>query len=151
MSSRLDLLTKYSKRGWRLVPCNPGQKTPLISDTLILASCDLGQILKWEDEFSEPNWGLYLAGSGLVAIDVDTRKGGMEHWLDLVSKNGEPETLKAQTGSGGFHYIFRAETNVQYHAKFRDGIDVKYNGYILVEPSIHPNGQPYLWLNGDLW
>ena len=26
-----------------------------------------------------------------------------------------------------------------------DGIDIKYNGYVVASPSIHPNGKEYVW------
>ena len=55
-----------------------------------------------------------LAGvSGVYVIDIDVaakggKRPGTELWQQLVEIHGEPETLKARTGSGGLHYVLQA-------------------------------------------
>jgi P4 family phage/plasmid primase-like protien len=67
---------------------------------------------------SKPNGLAILTGpSDLFCVDVDVessrdkmsdveKKAGTELWQKLVAEHGEPATLKAVTGSGGFHYYF---------------------------------------------
>jgi len=58
---------------------------------------------------------------------------------------GEPETLKAVSGArGGYHYVFKHENGDSYKGKLVDGIDVQYNKYILIAPSVVQ--RPYRWV-----
>lgn len=137
-------LVEYSSRGWKIFPINPTTKIPAIKGNLINASSDLAQIALWLKKFPGCNWGLSLAQSGLVAVDID--KKGLNYWEALVEKHGEPETLIQNSGSGiGRHYVFEAKLAQKYRGKIIDGIDVKHNGYIVVEPSRHASGNQYTW------
>lgn len=151
MRSLSDILTEYCANNWYLFPVSPKTKRPSIKDNLNQASNDLAQLLTWAKQFPGCNWGVSLAKSKLVAVDVDEdeAKGGLDKWGAYIINNTEPDTLKAQSGSGrGLHYVFKDEPGIRYKGKITDGIDVKHNGYILVYPSIHPRtkGQ-YKWLN----
>jgi putative DNA primase/helicase len=49
--------------------------------------------------------------SDLFVIDIDTthdsrKQAGTELWSQLLFEHGEPNTLRAKTGSGGLHYYF---------------------------------------------
>jgi hypothetical protein len=51
--------------------------------------------------------------SDVYVLDVDVKDkeeedilAGMPFWKSLIDKHGEPDTLKATTPSGGFHYYF---------------------------------------------
>jgi hypothetical protein len=51
--------------------------------------------------------------SDVYVLDVDVKDkeeedilAGMPFWKSLIDKHGEPDTLKATTKSGGFHYYF---------------------------------------------
>lgn len=139
---------KYIDRNFYLFPVNPISKNPSIYKNLTNASNDINRLNYWAAKFPECNWGLSLVKSGLVAIDID--EDGVPSWQALIAENGEPDTLKAQSGSGvGFHYIFKAKENVKYRGKIKKiaGIHVKHNGYICVAPSTHQSGKQYRWLN----
>lgn len=132
-----DILESYCKRGWYLFPIKRETKLPAIKDNLKLASNDIEQLLKWAEKFPKCNWGLSLAKSGLVAVDVDAK--GLNPWEALCFHYGEPQTLKAASGSGvGSHYVFKAKVGKRYRGKIVKGIDVKHNGFIAIYPSIHP-------------
>lgn len=151
-----QILEDYCKRGWFLFPIKRETKRPAIYDNLDGASNDLRQLLKWTKEFPNCNWGLSLAKSGLVAVDVD--EAGLDPWTEYEFEYGEPQTLKAQSGSGiGFHFIFKAEPGARYRGKIgiavdgtklQKGIDVKHRGYVAIYPSIHPKTHAqYVFLN----
>lgn len=142
-------LLEYTERGWFLFPVSQKTKKPAIKDNLKSASNDIVQLMEWANSFPNCNWAVSLAKSGLVAIDIDDKHGGLDKWAALVVNNGEPETLKAQSGSGkGLHYLFLSKAGVSYKGKITDGIDVKHNGYVLVNPSVHPRTQlRYSWTN----
>jgi hypothetical protein len=103
--------------------------------------------MKWAAKFKGCNWGLSLSKSGLVAVDVDEK--GINPWEALCFHHGEPQTLKAKSGSGiGAHYIFKAKPGIRYRGKIVKGIDVKHNGYVAIYPSVHPKtGLQYEWVN----
>lgn len=141
------VLLDYAERGFHLFPIIRRTKKPAIKNNLSEASIDIEQILIWIDRFPNCNWGVSLAKSGLVAVDVDQK--GLDKWGALILNHGEPETLKANSGSGvGMHYVFKAKPGTRYRGKITDGIDVKHNGYIAVFPSVHPKTKAlYKWAN----
>ncbi|GAQ85309.1 hypothetical protein KFL_002280230 [Klebsormidium nitens] len=69
-------------------------------------------------QWSEANGlAILTEPSDLYCIDIDVastrvkrsgaeKQAGTELWGELVAAHGEPATLKAVTGSGGFHYYF---------------------------------------------
>jgi putative DNA primase/helicase len=93
-------------------------------------------------------------GDGYVAIDVDTRHGGLDTldtWSEWVGDTWVPPVTRRQrTGSGGLHLIYTVPPDVKI--KSRDavlpGIDIKGDGgYVIVEPSRHIAGSFYRWEN----
>lgn len=89
--------------------------------------------------------------SGLVALDVDTRKYGDDSLFELTQRYGAlPFTVMALTGGGGFHYLFAHPGS---YLKIRNsvenlgsGLDVRGDGgYIIVPPSSHASGRRYEW------
>jgi len=148
MDNTEKILSVYCKLGFHLFPVKRETKRPAIKDNLNLASTDMDQIKEWMQKFPDCNWGLSLAKSRMVAVDVDWAYGGMESWLALIDEKGEPETLKAISGSGGFHYLFKSEIGEKFRREIQKGIDVKHNGYVLVYPSVHQTtGNYYKWEN----
>lgn len=61
-----------------------------------------------------------------------------------------PATLATLTGGGGSHLLFRDPGDVPSSTgKLADHVDVKAaGGYIVLPPSVHPNGRAYKWLYG---
>lgn len=84
------------------------------------------------------NHALWLAGSGLVALDYDPRNKDSETSKILLKLSSFLlSTYSHATQSGGRHYIFSLDENFAYTFKGKvcDGIDIKYNGYIVIPPS----------------
>lgn len=94
--------------------------------------------------------GMSLKMSGLVTIDVDPRHGGDKTFARLKAQYPGvfDTTVEAVTGGDGSHYVFAAESGKSYPGTLGDGVDVKHNGYIAVEPSPHPSGKHYAWVDG---
>ena len=82
--------------------------------------------------------------SGVVVVDVDVNKGGLDFWEELISKNRLPKTFTLETGSGGLHYYFAYDETTQdlrnaTAAIKKKGIDVKTTGgQVVFAGSIHP-------------
>lgn len=110
------------------------------------ASPNLDVIDSWWTRFPEANVAVACDRSGLVVIDVDPRHGGDLTWAGIVHNNpGIPDTLRAATGGGGFHYFFRSLPGQKFKGKLGAGVDVKHSGYVLLAPSSHASGGGYAW------
>ena len=141
----LDWAIRYAEQGWRVFPLLPGSKAPYPgtrgkSD----ASRDPDQFIAWLEAAERigdgaPNLGI-VPPEGCAIIDVDPRDGG-------ALPDGLPQTLTQRSGGGGWHVVVRTgETPLR--GTLGPGIQVKThtNGYIVAEPSIHPDtGRPYEW------
>jgi hypothetical protein len=148
-----NVLKIYCRRGWKLFPVIPKTKRPAIKDNLNAASDDFSQLLKWSEKFPGCNWAVACSRSGLVAVDVDFKHGGVEAWDALLEEHKKadevlPNVLRAVSGSGARHYVFKASEGAKYRGKIKDGIDIMFNGYIVVFPSTHPETKKkYTWVN----
>lgn len=136
---------EYAARGWHVHPLAARSKRPLTSHGKDDATDHLPTVLQWWTRWPEANIGVHCHASGLVVIDVDPRNGGDDTGYDLEQELGElPEGPRAETGGGGTHFLFR-HPGVPLVGKLGPGLDVKDHGYILVAPSVHPDGPRYEW------
>lgn len=111
------------------------------------ATQDGAVICSWFNNGQAVNIGI-LTGveSGIVVLDIDPRHGGEESLkvLGLL-----PDTAKAATGGGGWHYFFRHPGDEVRNSagKLGDGLDIRGDGgYVVAAPSVHVSGQQYRWL-----
>jgi hypothetical protein len=133
----LEHALAYTSLGWFVLPLTPKDKTPftrLAPRGFKSASNDPRQALEWFGKRPHLNIGIACAMSGLVVFDVDFRNGGTIE--DLNS------TLIVKTGNG-FHYYYEHTEGFKYPGKLRNGVDIKFNGYVVAAPSIHPSGAKY--------
>jgi hypothetical protein len=64
----------------------------------------------------------------------------------LEAKHGPLQSdVLAYTGGGGEHRVFAAQLVENLPGKLGPGVDLKADGYIAVEPTIHPSGRAYAW------
>ena len=84
------------------------------------------------------NYALYLSASNLVALDYDPRNSNDETKKTLNDlKRILDKTYSHKTAGGGDHYLFKVDPTRAYPFKgaLCQGIDIKYNGYIVIPPS----------------
>lgn len=159
----LDIALRYAAVGLHVLPLAPKTKVPAIpkdpekAQPLGLesgkgvhdATISTETITKWGTIWPNANIGLHPGPSGLIALDFDVKGGGLDTLNEL--RKGTPEIDDAwiqATPSGGFHYVFDAPTDLELNNPVRimPGLDIRYNGtYIVVAPSVHPNGGVYTW------
>lgn len=142
----LDYALRYASFGWPVLPIKPRQKTPRGGNGFDHATTDEHQIREWFTRWPDANIGIALAPAGLCAIDIDPRNGGSPSDVDIPLV----DVLMAKTGGGGMHWMLRVPEGAELPGRLGPGIDVKWRGYILVEPSIHPSGKPYSWLDWNV-
>lgn len=137
----------YARHGWSVFPLRPKTKDPFSGLGVYAATTNLAQVENWWRRWPQANIGLHCGGSGLLAIDHDKYKdtyGG----AGLLSRADE-ETVTSLTGSGGTHLLYQVADGKRYSnraAGMPAGVDIRgWGGYIVLPPSIHPNGPLYRW------
>ena len=172
MKETHEAAVTYANMGWMIFPlhsidkqgkctcgnstCSDAGKHPRVARGLKEASRDLAQIDAWFGKDAPlSNIGIVTGEiSGITVIDVDIGDGkfGAESWADAIKDHGEPQTLMAETGSGGMHFIFQYNSALKTASNvLGKGVDSRNDGgYIVGAPSRHRSGGVYKWLNwGD--
>lgn len=150
-SPMLSAALAYIRLGWYVFPLSPGTKQPfgrLVPQGQNDATLEPQTARSWWLAHPTAGIGINLFMSGLVAIDIDIRNGGEISIDELEAKHGKLESDVVQmTPGGGWHRVFSVPPGAQLGlpGTFGPGIDVKANGYICAEPSVHPNGGTYGW------
>lgn len=168
----LKAAIEYATMGWHVFPlhtvdeeahcscgnltCGDAGKHPRVERGLKVATRDLATIEEWFGPEAPPaNIGVVTGEiSGITVIDIDIGDGkfGAESWAEAIEGHGEPQTLMAETGSGGMHVVFTYNSALKTASNvLGKGIDCRNDGgYIVAAPSRHRKGGLYKWLNwGD--
>jgi hypothetical protein len=140
----------YAAIGWHVFPIERGTKRPigkLTPNGHLQATVDAAQIAAWWAVAPDAGIGIAVRASRLVVVDVDPRNGGHFDLERIETERGKLATdVEAYTGGGGQHLVFLAPAEVgNLPGKLARGIDLKSDGYIVVEPSLHPSGRSYEW------
>lgn len=165
----LDDVRPYLEIGWPVHPmhtidtnggctCRKGDacemrdrgKHPRTMKGVGSATLDLDQWKAWERQYSGRYNPALACGlpSGVVALDVDKKDGGLEELERLLTLFGAlPRTPVAESGSGGLHYYFKMHPDVPTSKdSLGKGIETKSTGSsIHLPPSKNVNGA-YRWL-----
>lgn len=145
----LDYALEYIHLGWFVLPLKPGTKQPanwLVPNGVHGATNDAEVVKRWWGANPDCGIGIAMLQSGLVAVDIDPRNGGFDTMERLEAQHGPlVSDVLAYTGGGGEHRVFFASLVANLPGKLGPGVDLKADGYIVVEPSIHPSGKAYAW------
>jgi len=137
----------YAARGWRVLPCQPRGKAPLVKGGCHAGTVDPEVIRGWWRRWPTANVAVATGGaSDLIVLDVDAGRDGYEALALLEQGQPLPNTVVFRTGGGGEHWLFRHPGgyigNTVDHP--RDGLDFRGDGgYIIAPPSVHPSGGRY--------
>lgn len=161
----LSAALSYASLGWHVLPCwwalsdgkcscgkedcaSPGKHPipALVPWGQKGASVDPDKIKTWWGRFPMANVAVFLGPSNLCAVDIDPRNGGYQTIDDIEARHGTlASDLLQFSGGGGEHRVFQLPANTNMPGKLGPGVDVKVNGYIMVEPSNHVSGGVYAW------
>lgn len=147
---------QYAQAGLRVFPLSPCDKMPLQgSKGLNEATNNLDKIRQWWT--TNPFFNIGCAtGNGIVVIDIDEgvdnnggNKSGEDSITQWQSENGQlPDTLTAISGKGGRHLYYRTTHKCSSKTGVIKNVDIRADGgYIVLPPSIHPNGNRYTWVD----
>ena len=155
---------KYVKEGFAVFPicwptsdgkCGCGQghtgkqigKAPLIKNWANTAARNNIRVLALWDK--RPNANIGIPTDGLVVLDFDKDKGGLESKAAIEAKYGKlPRTRAHLTGGGGEHWIYRNPGDADIRGTTElggySGVDLRANGsQIVAPPSLHKSGNRY--------
>lgn len=132
-----------------LFRCKQNQKAPATKHGYYDARKNLNI-----NELIKPNFNVAIAcrlsNIFVLDLDVDLKKGlnGIETIANLEIQLGKlPLTLTQITPRGGLHLIFSDEGIINPIGKIGKDCDIRWNGYILCEPS-SINEKLYRFING---
>lgn len=138
----------YAKRGWYVFPVAENGVVPKLQNGYHGASNDPVVVAAWWDKWPQANIGINLAKSGMMGFDIDPQNGGDVSHREQFAHVDSP--LKSSTPSGGQHMLFKVPDGVRVNPKPGKGIDGKWNGYVILPPSVRKGvqGKPdgvYRW------
>lgn len=151
MEKIVEWALRYHEAGWTVIPIGwdevkKGWKKPLIKwkERQISQRTTAEEIQCWWKEWSHARIGIVTGSiSGIVAVDIDPKNGGKTEGLHL------PPTLVANTGGGGWHYIYKHPKSLVIPNSTdwpKKGVDIRGDGgFIVVAPSLHASGKEYEW------
>ena len=153
------IAAEYAALGLPVFQLQIQGKKAAVMDWQEAATTDPAVALKlWEGETNRLfNIGVAMGQrAGIVAIDLDKPKtdgepDGEESLMEYTAQHGGeiPPTWTFQTGRGGKQLLFRTDAPIGNFVGILPNVDVRGNGgYSMFPPSIHPNGNPYKWLDG---
>ena len=144
------------------VPIALNGKRPVLNNWQKIQKEDaLEKIIEGITQYGADNIGIRCGKvSGIVVVDIDAKNNGLSTWNTLIAMYNDPYTFKVKTGSGGYHYYFKYDSDNEM-LKSRSGaikyngatvaIDIKTNGgQVVFVGSIHPETkQQYQWVNNN--
>ena len=160
--SMLDYALRYAALGWHVFPvwgakdskcrcrrmCKSPGKHPvehIVPRGQDDATTDPATIRRMWAQMPDAGIGVFLKPSGLCAIDIDPRNGGFETIDQIEAKHGAlASDVMAFTQGGGEHRVFKLSDGINLPGKLGPGVDVKLNGYIVLDPTHGPLGV-YAW------
>ena len=145
----LEAALELANHGWTVFPCiprGPKAKAPLTKAGHLDASRDPEAIRQWWQRWPDAMIGAAVH-PGLLVLDIDPRNGGSLEALEVLT-GPLPETLTVWSGrgDGGRHLYWQRPAGELTQTNLPAGIDLKWHGYTILPPSIHPaSGKAYLW------
>jgi replicative DNA helicase len=147
-STQLEAALALAEKGFKIFPCVPRGKEPLIKRWKRDATTDHKKIRNWFRKYPDANIGI-VTSSKLFAVDVDGLQGATALNILEFKQGYFPNSWVTETGGGGNHYFFKAPTGdhiTNSTGSLPPKIDIRGDGgYVIAPGSIHPNGNLYKW------
>jgi len=150
----IDAALQYASIGWKVFPCKQKGKEPLTKHGCRDATVDAKQIEKWWKKWPHANIGVACGpnsgAGGLYVADIDVKDNASG--FDSIKDLDIPGTLRQETPSGGAHLFFSSPLAPANKNSFLPGVDIRGDGYyVILAPSVHPNGKLYSWASEKPW
>jgi KaiC/GvpD/RAD55 family RecA-like ATPase len=142
-SSFLDAALAYQRAGLHVIPVEPKGKRPILASwrEYVERRPTEAEITDWWSRTPDANVAL-LMGRGVFALDID----GPEGEAALAAAGIELPDDAPQTATGKGRHVFMAGLALN-SVGVLPKVDTRSDGgYVVVSPSVHPNGTKYAWL-----
>ena len=152
---RLQEALAYRRRGFSVIPIKPKDKKPLIAwEAYQKEPAEEATIKHWFESWPTANIGLVTgAVSDCIVVDLDSEdaKNKLKSLLGDYDHSAVP---RSRTGKGWQLFFKHPGVSIPNRAGVLPNVDIRADGgYVVVPPSIHPNGKEYKWevsFNGHL-
>lgn len=135
----------YARLGMFVLPLRRRAKEPVCPNGFYDATNDEAEVERIWKRWPGANIGIRCDESSVLVIDCDKRAQGDETIEDLEARLGPlPHTPTVLTPGGSHRYFVLPKDRV-FVGSAGPGVDVKVLGYVVVPPSVHPSGKPYVW------
>jgi hypothetical protein len=147
----------YHQKGWPPFPLPEGKKKSPPDGCTGEAGIDAGldQIRRWIAQNGRKNIGVRMPPT-VIGIDVDNYDGktGGADLAVLEAKLGEvPPTFISTSREDGVSGIrfFTVPPGLRWQGNLSNSIEIiqRKHRYAVVEPSVHPSGRRYRWLDAE--
>jgi len=152
-----DAALGHAAHGMKVIPVERERKKPHVKGWQAGGATDKPALItKYWKAWPDANVGISCGPSGVLVLEVDPRRGGIETIAKLRAEHGSDfvETVTVISGSAdgaGRHYYY-AMRNTRFRTNFDrlgPGIEVKAIGGQVVAPgSLHASGNTYQWAPG---
>lgn len=130
--------------GLHVVPARPESKKPIVKWKNYQEQPPTDRkVKKWAEEHPDCNFIVITGkGSGVVVLDIDSKKGE-----EFVSEKGVPQTPVSKTKKGHHIWFKHPGKEVRNFARRIPGVDFRGDGgYVIAPYSDHPDGGQYEWV-----
>jgi Bifunctional DNA primase/polymerase, N-terminal len=123
---------------------------PLVPQGLRDATTDPDQIREWWTSYPGANIGMPTGKwSGVVVLEVDIEKGGLESLLALVRRHGVLPWTRVVHTEGGLLQLYFEHPGIHKRSSagtMGPGLDFHGDGgSVLLPPSVHAKNKAYAW------
>jgi KaiC/GvpD/RAD55 family RecA-like ATPase len=136
---------KYLSLGLSVIPVSPRGKEPLLPwKEFQQRRASEAEVREWFIRWPDANLGIVSGRvSGVVVVDLDGPEG------QTSAKNLQMQSSAVSFSGKGKHLWYKHPgSTVENAVRKYPGLDIRGDGgYVLVAPSIHPNGSRYRWIS----
>ena len=140
----IDAAIAYAKQGILIFPCAPSGKQPLTTHGFKDATHNETTIRGWWERNPLANIGAPAGANHwtVLDLDMDTR----EDIAAFAARFEMPRTAMTRTGKGR-QLFFNEVPNLRPGVAVLPKVDIRTgDSYVVLPPSVHPNGRTYTWL-----
>lgn len=160
LSKYKDSAVKYAEMGYSITPIVKGTKANFRQKWSTEAISDIESAKRWWNRYPNDNIAIITGkrSKNLLIIDVDRKNSedgtkAIKEWESQHDKL--PKTLMATTPNNGLHYYYfvgddlleETDKYIKNKSKYYAGIDVRYNGGLIVAPPSTTKKGEYKWKN----
>ena len=145
--SILEEALNYSRLGFSIIPIVPKDKKPLIRwEEYQTRRATEDEIKGWWAKWPDANVGTVTGAiSNIIVVDIDSEEA-KNRLKEIVGEYDLDTVPRSRTGRGWQLFFKHPGGKIPNRASIFPGLDLRGDGgFVVLPPSIHPNGRTYKW------